>query len=131
MKEKTEADFFVELKDPVELRRAVLEASKKSIRFLQNYESIKKNRTEKSEEIERLKATIKEISLLFTRLKAELPKVKDVLPPEFKKFFHSRPVTVKVVKPPIASVEIRPREKEINKLEQELKDIESELERLS
>ncbi len=130
MKEKTVADFFVEVKDPLEIRRAVLESSKKAIRLLQNYENIKKIRTEKNEEIERLKNQIKEMALLFIRLKAELPKSKDVLPPEFKKVFYTRPATAKVIKP-VAAVEAKPRESEVNKLEQELKDIEAELERLS
>jgi hypothetical protein len=135
MKEKNDTDFFVEVKDPVEIRKAILEASKKSIKLLQNYESIKKIRAEKSEEIEKLKVQMKETELLVAKFKTELPKVKDVIPPEFKKLFFSKPAAPKITRMPVKIIEARPRpmpkEETVDKLDQELMDIEAELERLS
>ena len=42
MREKIETSFFVQVREPIEVRKALLEASKRAIQLLRDYENIKK-----------------------------------------------------------------------------------------
>ena len=66
--------FFVKVKDPIELRRVILEDAKDIIESMQRFEKFKEIRKEKLASIERLKADIRELNKLISKLKSALPK---------------------------------------------------------
>lgn len=68
--------FFVGVKDPVEMRRHVLEIAKGSIQTLQLFEKFRGIRDEKIKYISHLKSDLREISRLISKLKNSLPKAK-------------------------------------------------------
>ncbi len=69
-------DYFVHIKDPVDMRRSILGSSKQIIHILQRYERIKDLRVQKIEKISKLRAQNKEINLLIANLKKEFPAAK-------------------------------------------------------
>jgi len=111
--------LFVGIKDPSEVRKAILESSRGIIVSLERYEKFKSTRTKRIAEITRLKGTLKEINKLILRLKSELPKIK--LPEPKKK--------VKLVKKPKAEPRLAPKKEftELEKLESELDEINKKL----
>jgi hypothetical protein len=74
--EKEKELFFVDIKDPVDVRRNVLEAQKEVVECLQKYEKIRSIRARKIEEIHKLKSAIKELLKLISNLKAAFPQAK-------------------------------------------------------
>ena len=72
MKENT---FHVGIKDPIELRKNLLESSRDIIKSLQKHERFKAIREEKIEQIIKLKNVMGDIEKLNKRFKAELPKI--------------------------------------------------------
>ena len=75
-KEEKEEVFYVGMKDPIEVRRSILESSKEMVQYLQRAERFKKVRAKKAEQLARLRAIMKDISLLARKLKSALPKTK-------------------------------------------------------
>ncbi len=74
-KEKEEESvFYVGVRDPVEIRRSLLESSKEMIQYLQRAEKFKSVRKEKTKLISKLKEDTKEITKLIKKLKRDLPK---------------------------------------------------------
>ncbi|MFH1063983.1 MAG: hypothetical protein V1729_02805 [Candidatus Woesearchaeota archaeon] len=71
-----DSQYFVQIKDPLDMRRDILGSSRQMIQILQRYERIKQLRIKKVEKIHDLKATTKEIHLLVTKMKAVLPAYK-------------------------------------------------------
>lgn len=69
-------DYFVQIKDPVDMRRSILGSSKQIIHILQRYERIKDLRVQKLEKISKLRSQNKEINLLIAKLKKEFPAAK-------------------------------------------------------
>lgn len=102
--------FYVGIKEPVELRRSLLESSKLVIQNLQKYEKIRGIREEKLKQTEELKNLLAEIKRLNNKLKAAFPRM---VPREI-------PAEKKAKKEP----------DEIRVLEQELSEVEEELRRL-
>ena len=113
-------DFFVNIESPSELRRPILESSREVIHLMQDFESLKSIRTEKSETMEKLDNVMKEISVLVTKLKAELPKV-----PASKKKTTLKKTSVRK-KTVVKKVESKPKS-DLDKLEAELNDVEKQL----
>ncbi|RLE38656.1 hypothetical protein DRJ17_03285 [Candidatus Woesearchaeota archaeon] len=72
--EKDKDVVYVGIKDPVEIRRSILESSKDVVQLLQRYEKFKTVRKERQEEVDRLKQLISSISRDIAKLKASLPK---------------------------------------------------------
>ena len=72
--EEKEEVFYVGVKDPIEIRRSLLESSKEIVQYLQRAERFKATRTEKAEQIAKLKQTMREITSLTRKLKTALPK---------------------------------------------------------
>ncbi|MBW2964100.1 hypothetical protein KY363_01450 [Candidatus Woesearchaeota archaeon] len=68
-----ESQYFVQLRDPIDIRRSILGSSKQIIHILQRYERIKELRVRKLEKIEELKKINKEINLSIAKLKKALP----------------------------------------------------------
>lgn len=118
--------FFVGVRNPIELRRTMLESSKEIIEDLQKYERLKALRAEKAKQIEKLRTIVKEINRLVAKLKAELPTTSlriEEMPQKLKK--------PEMVKPKKTAKEIKAEPKkeltELEKLESELDAIEQRL----
>ena len=135
-KEKKEEEqvFYVGIKDPIEIRRSILESSKEMLQYLQRAERFKEVRKEKAEMTKELKENMKEIQKLVRKLKSSLPstglraKAPKKTKPEKKE--KVMPVEKDIQK------ELEPIEKpkemnELEKLEAELGEIESRLTKLS
>ena len=73
-KEKNDGVFYVGVKDPIEIRRSILESSKEMLQYLQRAEKFKEVRKEKTEQIVKLKETMNDVHVLVRKLKAHLPK---------------------------------------------------------
>ncbi|MBI4440831.1 hypothetical protein HY639_01565 [Candidatus Woesearchaeota archaeon] len=126
--------FFVGVKEPLEIRRNILEASREMVLLLQMYEKFKTVREEKRRAMESLRQQVRDIAVMVSRLKRHLPKtnLRAVPLEEIEKPVHKKePVLEKVV-------EIKREEKalaheltEIEKLEAELASIEQKLNTLA
>jgi hypothetical protein len=120
--------FYVEVRNPNDVKRNVLEARKEIIEGLQRFENIKFLREKKIENIAKLKGIIKELSTLTLKLKNAFPASKireQVIKPKkkvtAKKYSGKKPTKVQEQKKAPKAVS------ELEKLETELNDIESQL----
>lgn len=68
-----EQRYFVQIENPSETRRAVLETSRSVILSLQKFENYKDIRAEKKKEMDKLKLVIVEIADIMSRLRKVLP----------------------------------------------------------
>ncbi len=132
--EEKEEVYYVGIKDPIEIRRSLLESSKEIVQYLQRAERFKATRTEKAEQIARLKAIMHEITSLVRKVKTALPKTKirarmhkheeKVL----KEELIEKEMEISKEKGKIITPEEKPKAmSEIEKLESELGEIESRL----
>lgn len=143
--EKEETKFYVGVKDPIEIRRSILESSKEMLQYLQRAEKFKEVRKEKTEQIEKLKATMSDINNLARKLKNLLPKTgiratapkKEEKPKKAAKKIEKKKAAKKEAKKtPKKVVKEAPAEKpkemtELEKLEAELGAIEGRLTKLT
>ena len=112
--------FHVGISNPGDIRRTLLESSKQVIYSLQRFEKVRALRVEKTEAIVKIKSQIAELTQLMLVLKKELPKTK-----------------LRASRAPdkIEPLEEPTRHKlrgagELDKLEMELREVESKLNRL-
>ncbi|MCK4670385.1 MAG: hypothetical protein KAT43_04210 [Nanoarchaeota archaeon] len=68
--------FFVGIKDPIEIKRDLLESTKDSITIIKTYENIKSLRIEKVKQMLVLQKLIKELNALTNKLKRALPETR-------------------------------------------------------
>ena len=128
MAKKEESLLFVGITNGSELRRDVLESSKEILESLKEYERFKSTRDEKLRLINQFRDDIKGVSKLISQLRVNLPKIKDL--PKTKEPEIKAPEVKKPKKEEKARVE--PRQKtELERLEDELNEIESKLNSLS
>jgi len=124
---KTEEDiFFIHIREPVEIRKNILESSKQTVQLLQRYEMIRDLRVQKVEQVNRLKRNFKELVVLVNKLKTEMPKVNvrvKIKQEEMQSTQKSQ--TLRKARP------VAGNRTELQKLEEELRSIESKLTRLS
>ncbi|MFH1591220.1 MAG: hypothetical protein ABIC95_04810 [archaeon] len=134
--------YYVPVKDSVDIKRNVLEASKQLIHSLQKLEALKAVRYQKTETLAKIKTVMKEIEGLNTELKLLLPKVKEQVPEHVfnlvttgsEKVAETEPVETAATKS--QPVHRRPHPKaphqqtEMEKLDHELRDIEKQLSKL-
>src|SRR3990167_5884154 len=73
MKEQKSELFFVEIREPDEVRRHILETLKEVLELLQKFESFKHLRHEKMEKIQKLRILMRDAGKLMGELKAKLP----------------------------------------------------------
>ncbi len=134
---KKEEVFFVGVKEPIEIRRNILEASREMVLLLQLYEKFKAVREEKRHEMEKLRGLVREIAQLVSRLKKHLPKTSLRALPlgEIKRQVKEVEIREKV---PVHFVAEKQEEKtlteeltELEKLEAELASIEQKLNHLA
>ncbi len=126
-KSEKEEVFYVGVKEPIDLRKNLLECSKIVVKSLQKYEKFKDIRKKKIENIINLKGIIKEIKKLNNNLISKLPETK--IKAE-KKEKTTIPKGKKEVEGEISKTEIK-KTNELEKLEAELSSIESKLDILS
>lgn len=115
--------FYVGVRDPVEVRKSILETSKAVIHDLQSYERLLETRGKKREALSRLKKKVDEINALLEQLRKVLPEVRvESEKPAAMPKLRTAPVKHRI------QIVARPKPKtEIEKLNDELKDIESKL----
>ena len=109
--------FYVGVKEPVSLRRKLLESSKGIIQYLKDYENLKLIREEKHKEIVEFKNKIDEMTALLSELKEHLPKK------ELQGNTYTKEGTEKNSKRKKVKIE----NSEIERLETDLAEIESRL----
>ena len=116
--------FYVEIPNPVDCRRSVLEASRDLLRGLQKYEDLKKIRFQKLREMSVLKNIIKEINTLLNQARNSLPSVTVRIPEPAK-----QKEAKKAQRPKKKAIEEEEAKKprEVAELEKQLKDIEGKL----
>lgn len=122
---KEENPLFVGITNRDELRRDLLECSKSILESLKDYENFKSLREEKIRMVYKLKGELKEISRFINKLRTNLPKVKEV---GIKKLEVKK---AKAEKHKMVRVEEPKGKTEIERLEEELNEIENKLNSLS
>ncbi len=120
---KEESPLFVGITNGDELRRSMLECSKGILESLKEHEGFKSLREEKLKMIHKLRGDVKELSKLISSLKTYLPIVQGV--------GIKRPEIRNVEMPKMVKVEMPKKKTEIERLEEELSEIESKLGSLS
>jgi esterase/lipase len=98
--------FFIGIENPVEARRAILEASKSVLQGLQSYEDLREIRKEKVQVAVLAEEQMKEVLKSVRKLRRTLPKLKQP--------------TQKGKKPVTSQSEAKVLEKELSSLEKEL-----------
>jgi len=127
----SEDSYFVSIKDPVESRRHILEASKKCLQSLQSYQKILLIRDEKLREMEVLRESVKELIFLNTKLGHKLPQYKSEIIGQFKR--EEKKSETKQEKKPVKAEPKREEHydrTELQKLEESLNAIEEKLKTL-
>jgi len=110
--------YYINVREPVETRKKLLETSRQVVLALQKYEGFKLKRLKKHDFIDHLRKNFREINELILRLKKELPQIKPM-----------KKLTLPEEKPR-APARIGKARKELTDLEKELGDIEKKLGRL-
>jgi len=126
-KSEKEKMFYVGIKEPIDLRRNLLEYSKMVVKSLQKYEKFKDLRREKIEHILKLKSAIREIKKLNNDLLLKLPETKIKFERKERKKI---PKGKKEIEEELSKKEII-KMNELEKLEAELSSIEAKLNTLS
>lgn len=113
--------FFVQIREPSEVRRSILESLKEILEMLQRFEKFRHIRHEKLMKIQRLRILMRDASKLVGELKAKLPQtsLKGVAVKEDSK--PRKPAKKKEESQPKKS------KSELERLEEELSAIESKL----
>jgi len=111
--------FYVGVKEPVSLRRNLLESSKAIVQSLKDYEKLKSIREERHKKILEFKEKIDEILVLLSGLKEHLPRHK------LKEDVYAKSKAEKTKKGTKKKAEIKI--DEIERLEKDLAEIESRL----
>ncbi|MAG91512.1 hypothetical protein CMO83_02450 [Candidatus Woesearchaeota archaeon] len=110
--------FFVEIKEPAEVRRNILESLRNILEMLKEFEKFKHIRHEKSEKIQKLRGLVRGTNKMMGRLRVSLPQTS------------LRGVVVKQVQRPKKAVhkpKAPKKHTELERLEAELGSIESKL----
>jgi len=72
--EPKEEDYFVGIYDPLDVRRNLLESSKEIIKSLQAFDKVESVREEKLKLFKEMRRVMAELDLLVSKLKTKLPK---------------------------------------------------------
>ena len=125
--------FFVQVKEPNEIRKNILETLRDIVEVLKRFEKFKYIRHEKIENINKLRGLLRETNKMLGTLKAKLPQtslratvVKETTK-QPKKIHHKKGKKSKVVEEKMPKKEMT----EVDKLEAELSAIESKLKSLT
>ena len=136
LKEHNTELFFVEVREPNEVRRNILETLKEIVEVLQRFEKFKHTRQDKLDKINKLRGLIKDTNKLLGNLKDKLPQtnlrataVRET-PRHTKKTHHKKSKKGKSAE---EKSEKAPKREmtEVEKLEAELNSIENKLKSLT
>jgi len=138
LKESHNELFFVQLKEPSEIRRSVLETLRDILELLHKFEKFKSARQEKLDKVQKLKSMVRSTNKLFGDLKAKLPQMNIKIAasvPTPKSLVEApaqgkQPLQKKKEKP-VAQKAPKREMTEVEKLESELSAIESKLKNLN
>jgi hypothetical protein len=121
--------YFVYLKQPLEYRRHLLEASRKILFCLKSHQKIFLIRQKKIEEMNKLKTSVRELLYLNKKFNEKLPKYNTGFLEDMPSKDKSRPVNVKSsgAKKP---ADLKPERTEMDRLEESLANIEKKLKTL-
>ncbi|MBI1934924.1 hypothetical protein HYS31_00640 [Candidatus Woesearchaeota archaeon] len=129
MKEQTNDLFFVEIRQHSEIRKDILEALKQMLEVLQRFEKFRHIRHSKSENIQKLKAMIKDANKVLGTLKGKLPQtnlrvssVREDKPAPKKIHKKNKPAPQKK-EPKREMTEMERLEAELNAIESKLKSL--------
>lgn len=123
--------FFVRIKEPVEIKRNILETLKEIVEVLQRFEKFKQMRHEKLEKINKLRTLLRQANRMLGDLRGKLPQTNLRAAAPRESPVHK---VHKKKKKPKASEQKEPQKKEltqVEKLEAELSAIESKLKNLA
>jgi len=112
-----EEAYYINIREPLETRRRLLEASRQVVMCLQRYENFKLKKIKKENYLGVLRRNFKEINELIARLKKELPQIK----------VRKKPVTqyvAEIKKTPLKAAKAK---RGLTELERELNEIEAKL----
>jgi len=122
-----EDPIFIGIRDPSNLRRNMLEASRNFLKVLKRMEEIKILRSKKSEKLDEVQKNFRELKVLFSKLKKRVPAsvithtTSNKLTGMQKN--KSKSPTLKVEVPKRAPSEIEKLEREISEIEKKLLNI--------
>ena len=130
-----EPEYMVQINDPKNTRKSILESLREVIIFMQSYEKFKKIQEEKVATFAKLKTSVREInSLIEKEIKGYFPKGKLAVvspPEEGKKAKEEAPKVEEAEKSPTPEVappiKVKKTKSELDELEAQLKDIEGQL----
>jgi hypothetical protein len=140
---KEEKSYFVSLRNPLELRRHLLESARKSVYSLQSYQKILLLRERKSKELVLLRQSLKELLYLDKKLNEKLPEHDtELLRNPRKVKDDSVPINKSISKKPIKKVESEKKveqpkpqpikeKTDLEKLEESLSSIEQKLQNIN
>ncbi len=123
-RKREDENYFVGIDSPVELRREVLEASKKMVELLKRFEAFRERRDQKAMYIERLKKIVSDLNKMNLKLKTVMPRTNIKLPPALQA------MAEKQAKKKASDDEVKQPASELERLEMELGDIENKLAKL-
>lgn len=132
MKEQSNELFFVQVKEPNEVRRNILETLKNIVEVLKSFEKFKRIRHQKHEKISHLRVLIKQANKMLGDLRVKLPQtnlravpVKDAAKQQKKE--HHKKKKGKSAEEKMPKKEMT----EVDKLEAQLNAIETKLKSLA
>lgn len=123
--------LFVEIRQPDEVRKDILESLKEILELLQRFETFKRTRHEKMEKIQRLRGLMRDTNKLMGALRLKLPQtsLRGMVPKQ-----HSAPKPKKAPAKEKKEAEKKEPKRErtqLEKLQEELNAIESKLKSFS
>ena len=122
-----EPEYMIQINEPKNTRKSILESLREVIIFMQNYEKFKSIQEQKVIVFTQLKRNVKEINSMVDKLKHHFPKGKLKAVSEEK--HPQEPVNEEptMEKPKPVPVPVKKTASELDELESQLKDIEGQL----
>jgi hypothetical protein len=114
----SDESYFIQIADPSEVRRNLLESSKHILRCMQSYEHVMQVREKRIHKAQELRNLLRETGILLARFKQRFPKEKLANLPRLEQKETPSPFS----KAP-ASTEIEALERELSHIEQRLSRI--------
>ena len=117
-------NFFVGIRNPVNVRRLLLNSSKDVLDSLKDYEDFENLKAEKEKYVVELKRVMDEMLVLNRKLKKHLPKTPLHAPPKYEKIARKRSKKAPKTKMSKVASKMDLLESELEKVESRLKALE-------
>ncbi|MFT4304839.1 MAG: hypothetical protein ACMXX8_02000 [Candidatus Woesearchaeota archaeon] len=125
------AHMYVNIPEPIVLRRNILESSRTLIHILQDLEKIRILRDQKHELFQEFDTVVKEINSLSLKINSDLPTISTSDKKKSKKKRHKKVTKSKTTETEVKEPPISRKKSELEILEDELTVIEKELSKLN